>query len=76
MATAPGTIGITFKAILETVTTLARACLPYARAFEKTGNALENCAEWAEESTGAFKDQARLERQAAIREQTKELGLS
>lgn len=45
---------------------LFAAITAYFVAFEKTANAAVHLSVWAEESAGAFADQARIERQAKM----------
>lgn len=51
---------------------LFAAITAYFIAFEKTANAAVHLSTWAEESAGAFADQARIERQSKLNLMLKE----
>ena len=48
------------------LTQLFTAMTKYFLAFEKSANATVHLATWAEESAGAFADEARIQRQAKM----------
>lgn len=54
------------NAFLTMLTQLFTAMTKYFLAFEKSANATVHLATWAEESAGAFADEARIQRQARM----------
>lgn len=60
------------NAFLTMLTQLFTAMTKYFLAFEKSANATVHLATWAEESAGAFADEARIQRQARMQTMLRE----
>ena len=63
-------------AFFQAINQLFAAITVLFMAGEKTANAVNHLATWAEESAGAFADEARVQRAAKLNKLNKELALT